>query len=310
MSDSDISNRLSFLRKRAFGPRGKKSFSAALGIPLTTYASYESGRIPPPELLVKVSEITGCDLSWLLTGKLQTSTASSKDPEISEILSRMEKLIAAQPKAKQAVKSLMEVLATGLASNRPQSLFLDGTNQTIIPILGTAAAGLPAFWLDAKNEPIRSFCDMVNSWNPNDLAQFLPHQLVDPLPPYTPKGEVQIFQIVEPVDIHGLLIDGFLMTENLIPKGKLLAVRIDGDSMEPTILQGDIIIADTGQPAQSGQIALLEFAGGIGALCKLFFREKQAIRITSMNREYETQEFGHEKLNWAFAVVGVVRGKG
>ena len=68
----------------------KRKFADALGLPLSTYVNYEADRVPPSDVLVKVSEITGCDLNWLMTGQGALPIPRCSDPELSEILVRME----------------------------------------------------------------------------------------------------------------------------------------------------------------------------------------------------------------------------
>jgi len=306
-SESGISVRLTYLREKCFGSRGKQRFAKELGIPLSSYATYEAGRTPPPELLVKVSEVTGCDLGWLMTGKLQALPKASPDPEMEDILTRMEQLISSQPKAKEAVRALMDVLAGGAeAVKQAETQTAKSLPAAVFPILGRAAAGLPAFWLDEKTEtPV--FDRMLNEYDPQKIMQYLPLPLIEASPPYSNKGDAQIFQLADPVDVGGLSVSGFLRVGHLEGKGKLLAMRIDGKSMEPVLHEGDLVIADTGQPAQAGQIALVEVVGGVGAVCKLFFPEKDHIRISPINRECETADIPPHLLRYAFRVIGVVK---
>jgi len=303
-----ISQRLMFLREKHFGPRGKKRFAQELGIPLSSYATYEAGRTPSPELLVKVSQVTGCDLGWLMTGQVQSLPNSCRDPETSQILARMERLISSEPKAKEAVKALMDLLAGGVqavdASVNTSNKMIPSV---VIPILGRAAASLPGVWIDRESMPEQTFEGMIEKLDSRKMISRLPQPVIGAEAPYSPMGQVQMFQLADVVDVEGLSIDGFLRTDVLTPRGKLLAMRIDGNSMEPELRTGDLVIADTGQPAQSGQIALVEMTDRVGVTCKIIFRERNSVRLSPLNRDAETASMGPEKIRFAFRVIGVVR---
>ena len=63
-----IIERIRQLRDQYAGRRGKSKFAEALNISPSTYSYYESDRIPPIEILLKICQVTGADLEWLLTG--------------------------------------------------------------------------------------------------------------------------------------------------------------------------------------------------------------------------------------------------
>lgn len=62
--------------KSAFGQRLKEAFNDAtngvigskLGVSENNVGFYVRGRIPPAETLVRISNVTGCNIHWLLTG--------------------------------------------------------------------------------------------------------------------------------------------------------------------------------------------------------------------------------------------------
>ena len=64
-----IIGRIIKLRKGFAGTRGKSKFAKALGMSPSTYTYYENDRLPPIPVLLKICEVTGADLHWLLTGR-------------------------------------------------------------------------------------------------------------------------------------------------------------------------------------------------------------------------------------------------
>lgn len=52
------------------GNRTQEKFAKAIGVRKQNYISrYERGRIPSPELLVRIAKMGGVSIDWLLTGK-------------------------------------------------------------------------------------------------------------------------------------------------------------------------------------------------------------------------------------------------
>ena len=75
INEKAIINRIINLRTQHFGVRGKSNFARELGISPSTYNYYEDNRVPPLETLLKMCDVTGVDIYWLLMG--QTESADS-----------------------------------------------------------------------------------------------------------------------------------------------------------------------------------------------------------------------------------------
>lgn len=60
------------------GKRTQTEFAKALGVKKQNYISrYERGRIPSPDLLVRIAEMGRVSIDWLLTGKRGGSKAAA-----------------------------------------------------------------------------------------------------------------------------------------------------------------------------------------------------------------------------------------
>ncbi|MBM4017942.1 MAG: LexA family transcriptional regulator [Planctomycetes bacterium] len=99
-----LSERLKALREMVYGGRGRAKFARALNVSPSTYNYYEKGRQPPADLLARAAEVTGADLTWLLTGQGEPfpgRAAQGTDKTLShpaqEILARFPAAIAAGP---------------------------------------------------------------------------------------------------------------------------------------------------------------------------------------------------------------------
>ncbi len=155
--------RVSFLRRQYAGERGKSKFARALGISPSTYSYYEDNRVPPIEILLKMCEVTGTDLQWLLTGQ-----SAGKNFAFGENLGPMRKLndlFTNNPEMTEAVLAFIELLCEKkgienqfyIAETEPSKPKRPGW----IPVLGRTAAGIIHFWDQAhRPEPNHANTEM------------------------------------------------------------------------------------------------------------------------------------------------------
>lgn len=98
------------IRMEFAGPRGKASFSKQLGLSPSTYDYYESSRVPPAEILVKIADLAGVDLRWLLTGEESAGdlpAVSARHPAIK----RVAELLSQHPEASKPLTAFLDILA-------------------------------------------------------------------------------------------------------------------------------------------------------------------------------------------------------
>lgn len=65
VDDPDFGKRF----KKAFGDAKNYRIAAQMGISDAAVKNYVDGRVPGPEALLKIHQLTGCNLHWLLTGE-------------------------------------------------------------------------------------------------------------------------------------------------------------------------------------------------------------------------------------------------
>lgn len=68
MFSEDSKDSFSARFKEAFGDARNKDIAEQLGVSKATITLYTSGRLPPSDMLLKVAQLTNCNLHWLLTG--------------------------------------------------------------------------------------------------------------------------------------------------------------------------------------------------------------------------------------------------
>jgi transcriptional regulator with XRE-family HTH domain len=122
MSDSSqlgICQRIAKIRSEVAGPRGKSSFAKKLGISASTYDYYESRRVPPADILVRIADVGGVDLRWLLTGDGPGGSAGEATggpivPAAHPVLQRAAILLARRPDSAGPLGAFLEILAESL----------------------------------------------------------------------------------------------------------------------------------------------------------------------------------------------------
>jgi transcriptional regulator with XRE-family HTH domain len=197
---SEICRRITELRLKAAGPRGKASFANQLGISPSTYDYYEGLRTPPAAVLVRIAEVTGADLHWLLTGE---PGAAAMGPADHPVLRRAAKLLADCPDAAEPLGAFVDLLieshkfpantqeqkksryaspagpasdvrprqvdkldkqADAKAARRraapPAAAAAEAGREAWIPILGRTAAGVAKFW--GKGEDVSGLTTLAD----------------------------------------------------------------------------------------------------------------------------------------------------
>ena len=84
------------------------------------------------------------------------------------------------------------------------------------------------------------------------------------------------------------------------------ALQIKGDSMEPTISNGDYVIVKRQETCDSGQIAIL-CVNGDNATCKKIIRQENGIMLVPFNSNYSTVFYSNEEIeSIPITIFGVV----
>jgi len=321
-SPEEISKRIAQLRKETAGARGKSAFARRLGLSPSTYDYYESGRVPPADVLVRIAEATGVDLWWLLTGEAPTGGGSigSDHP----VLRRAAALLARDPSAAAPLAAFLDILteaerfpAAASPTGAEAAAGPGGTVETVpaapealetakatwIPILGRSAAGVPHFWADEAEAAAVTMLDQLVSRQAGSAARTVRPAMAAG----AEEGEatVQIITLTAPDD-HDVV--QFVAAEGIKRRcADAFALRIDGDSMAPDIRHGDLVILSPSRPAVEGRAAVVQLEGQIGVTCKLLRSAGDVVHLVPINERYEVGSFPAGQVVWALRVLARVR---
>ena len=83
--------------------------------------------------------------------------------------------------------------------------------------------------------------------------------------------------------------------EDLASKGEYFALIIKGDSMEPRITAGDIVIIRSQATIENGEFAAVQINGG-EVTCKKIKKTSQGIILISLNRMYEPMFYSNKQI--------------
>ncbi|MBD5521100.1 MAG: helix-turn-helix domain-containing protein [Lachnospiraceae bacterium] len=98
-----------------------------------------------------------------------------------------------------------------------------------------------------------------------------------------------------PIDAIENIIDTEIITEELAQTGKFFGLQIHGDSMEPRMHEGDIVIVRQQEDAESGDI-VIALVNGNDATCKRLTKYYGGIALTSLNSKYDPIMYSNEEI--------------
>ena len=92
------------------------------------------------------------------------------------------------------------------------------------------------------------------------------------------------------------VIDTEEITEELAKTGSFFALKIKGDSMEPRIYDGDVVIVRQQNDAENGDI-VIAMVNGDDAVCKKLKKYSGGIALISLNSKYEPMMFSDKDIS-------------
>jgi len=274
--------------------------------------------VPPADLLVRIADAGGVDLRWLLTGRAHDPAVPAGHPAVGRIAT----LLADRPGAAAPLTAFVDLLAESLswpakpaaaggpggAAGAAAGAVADAhdARRDWIPILGRSAAGVPRFWADADDaRGVTTLTDLIARHA--DAAR-------DVRPAVAADAEGRGDRVAQLITLRGPDDAGvaeFVAAADIKrAHGDAFAVRIDGDSMAPEILHGDVVVCSPSADAADGRAAVVQLEGQIGVTCKLFRRAGETVHLVPVNERYAPQSFPAEALVWALRVLARVRATG
>ena len=98
-----------------------------------------------------------------------------------------------------------------------------------------------------------------------------------------------------PIEAVENIIDTEEISEEMAATGEFFGLQIHGDSMEPRICEGDVVIVRQQDDAESGEIVIAT-VNGTDATCKRLRKYRDGIELISINPSYEPMFFSAEDI--------------
>ena len=109
-----------------------------------------------------------------------------------------------------------------------------------------------------------------------------------------------------PIEAVEDIIDTEEITEDMAKTGEFFGLQVHGDSMEPQICNGDVVIVRQQDDAESGEI-VVALVNGDDACCKRLVKYSGGISLISLNPKYDPMMFSEKDiLNKPVHIVGKV----
>ncbi len=309
--DQQIMARLKQLRTQMYGQRGLGEFARELGVSPASYRRYENIKAAPVELLAKAAKLTGTELGWLITGY---KTDGSPQQEISAdrqaLLEQIDRLAGRNPATLRAIQKFMDLLEQQAQRDGTRSPDPDERNGWL-PVLGRSAAGVVFFWDDlpdgAEKKPAERLSELIEAYLRARTTGHWPASIEasDAQAPDQASDIVSLIQINVP---HDAAVAEFLDCPAVRKRyPDAFALRIDGESMQPQLLHGDLVIVSPSQPALQGKPAVVQLRDQIGVTCKLYRQETNKVHLIPTNKQYGPQSFELSDVQWALRVLFRIR---
>ena len=115
-----------------------------------------------------------------------------------------------------------------------------------------------------------------------------------------------------PIEAITDIIDTEEIPEEMAKTGEFFGLLIHGDSMEPRMYEGDVVIVRKQEDAESGDI-VIAMVNGDDATCKRLMKYAGGISLISLNSKYEPMMYTNQEIeNKPVRIIGKVvelRGK-
>lgn len=165
-------------------------------------------------------------------------------------------------------------------------------------ICGTLKIPMPTFsdWINAKTYPRIDKIELMANYFGISKADLVEDHNISTA---TSQGvSIKVLGRVAagiPIEAVEEIIDTEEISIDLARTGEFFGLRIQGDSMEPRIYDGDIVIVRQQEDAESGDI-VIALVNGDDAVCKRLSKYAGGISLNSLNSKYDPLIFSNDDI--------------
>lgn len=297
-----LGERLRELRRRHFGPRGKAELAERLHIPLAEYERYERGQVPPGEVLVRICEVTGEDLQWLLTGLPGRGTVviTGSRPRHQHLLTQLAQLLDEHPEFAAPLEAFVALLAAGpRVARQPAAALPPGELSALVPLFETEAAprllpggpddGGPGTGLLQVQGTLTHAAAPISLWLSEPALEGGAEN----------RRTVEAYAFTRADGTSGL---GLHSPELVQTTPGLFGVRVSDDTLQPMLAADDFALVAVGMPPRVGRPALLRLADDAAPRCRIWLGGDDAFSVGRLT-DGAVEQFAPDALLWSLEVL-------
>lgn len=176
--------------------------------------------------------------------------------------------------------------------------YMNKISVTQTEICNTLGIKMPTFsdWVNAKTYPRIDKIELMANYFGISKADLVEEHS----PNFTPSKGVVINVLGRvaagiPIEAIEDIIDTEEIPEEMAKTGEFFGLQIHGDSMEPRMCEGDVVIVRKQEDAESGDI-VIAMVNGDDATCKRLRKYRDGIELISNNPSYEPMFFSNEDI--------------
>jgi len=265
-----LAKRIKELRRRHYGARGAAECARRLGVSSEDYARFERGAIPPPDVLVRMCELTGEDLQWLLTGVASRGTVviSGTRTRHQELLTNLARLLDETPGLAAPVEAFVDLLTRSRrVEAEPLRQLPEPPPWPLIPIFQPDE--LPLRLPASAGARLGDAFPLVPTLVAAHVTLRERRALVEPAGKYDPASAwpVDVLTLQVGPETVRQCIDRATMAQSF---PGMFGVRLADETMAPMFCGGDVALVRIGTGPRERFPALCRLTGEAGVRCRLW----------------------------------------
>ena len=298
-----LAGRIRELRRRQFGPRGKREFAQRVGVSLEEYERFERGTLPPGEIMVRMCEVTGEDLQWLLTGVAGRGTVviSGTRARHQDLLTRLAKLLDDKPSLATPVEAFVDLLLRGEQTEGQMVPQLPATPpRDLIPIF--EAAELPARLPESGAPQLVAGFPLSLSLPSVIVTQREPAGLAEPASEYDEGAftRVEVLTLTPEEGTARRCIHSPRIAE-CFPG--VFGVRLHDDTMTPMFRAEEAVLVALGSGPKVGHAALCRLVDEADVRCRIWLGEDETSVQLGRLADGEVERVDRASVCWTLEVL-------
>lgn len=167
-------------------------------------------------------------------------------------------------------------------------------------ICNTLGIKMPTFsdWVNAKTYPRIDKIELMANYFGISKSDLVEDKSIQQAPPRRKGVPIPVYGRVAagvPIEMIEGIIDTEEITEEMARTGEFFALQIHGDSMEPKMSEGDVVIIRKQEDADTGD-TVIATVNGTDATCKRLKKYRDGIELIATNPSYQPMFYSNEEI--------------